>query len=73
MAVRLADSAGSLWHVYRVTTCGHAEGGQVAGWGLTAWHAAGSARDESSSWAAAHADEAWQCAGTQHRTSTEHG
>jgi hypothetical protein len=41
---------------YRIKTCGHVEGGQPAGWGLSAWNAPaiGAHRNGSSSKVRAH-------------------
>ena len=44
---------------YRIYTCGHADGGQEAGWGLSAWHAHGAERNGGSSWVAVHNGEKW--------------
>ena len=44
---------------YRIYTCGHADGGQAAGWGLSAWHAHGAERNGHSSWVAVHEGEQW--------------
>jgi hypothetical protein len=43
---------------YRILTTAHA-GGQVAGWGLSAWNAHGAKRNGSSSWIAVHSGEKW--------------
>ena len=42
---------------YRIKTCGHADGEQPAGWGLSAWHAHGAERNGESSWVHVHAGE----------------
>jgi len=44
---------------YRIYTCGHGEGGQEAGWGLSAWHAHGAQRNGCSSWVAVHRGDHW--------------
>jgi len=51
--------AGNKPNTYRIYTCGHKAGGQAAGWGLSAWHAHGAARNGSSSWVAVHDGENW--------------
>ena len=43
----------------RITTLGHTD--QPAGWGLSAWHAHGAARDGVSSWVAVHEGTKWPC------------
>ena len=43
----------------RITTLGHKD--QPAGWGLSAWHAHGAARDGVSSWVAVHSGTHWPC------------
>lgn len=51
--------AGKKPNTYRIYTCGHVEGGQKAGWGLSAWGAHGAVRNNSSSWVAVHEGEHW--------------
>jgi len=48
---------------YRIKTCGHVEGGQPAGWGLSAWNAPaiGAHRNGSSSKVAVHEGDHWPC------------
>ena len=46
---------------YRIKTCGHAEGEQPAGWGLSAWHAHGAERNDVSSWVHVHEGDHWPC------------
>jgi len=44
---------------WRVITLGHRDGGQVPGWGLSAWHAHGAERNGASSWSAVHEGDKW--------------
>jgi len=44
---------------YRIYTCGHEEGEQEPGWGLSAWHAHGAERNGGSSWVAVHRGDHW--------------
>ena len=45
--------------LYKIKTTEHKAGKQPAGWGLAAWNAHGTKRNNSSSWVAVHSGDHW--------------